>query len=151
MEFRFAQSTDADFLRCSEALEAYLNEAVGGAQKRAAFAPFNVLEGILDILLAYDADKIAACACLKPYDAKSLLVKRVWVFPEYRGRHIGRELLIRLEERALERGYTVLLLQTRRECRNAILLYESLGYVPTENFPPYEGMLEALCYQKCIG
>lgn len=146
--FRWVDGDHPDFAACSESLEAYLNEAAGGAAKRSAFAPFNSLAGIHDVLLAYDQETVAGCACLKPYDAEALLVKRVWVFPEYRGRHIARRLLAQLEQRAKEQGYSALLLQTRQECRAAERLYQGAGFVRVENFPPYEGLKEALCYRK---
>lgn len=148
IRYRWADGDHPDFVACSERLEAYLNEAVGGAGKRRAFAPFNSLEGIHDVLLAYDGETVAGCACLKPYDAAAVTLKRVWVSPEYRGRHIARNLLARLEQRARELGYSVMLLQTRQECRAAVRLYRTAGYERTENFPPYEGMKEALCYRK---
>ena len=148
--FRWVDGDHPDFVTCSESLEAFLNAAAGGAEKRRAFAPLNALEGIHDVLLAYDQETVAGCACLKPYDGEALLVKRVWVFPEYRGRHIARRLLARLEQRAKEQGRSALLLQTRRECCAAERLYQSAGFERVENFPPYEGLKEALCYRKAL-
>lgn len=148
--YRSTNSADPDFVSLSNLLESYLNQVVGGAENRQAYRTLNALDDSMKVLLAYDGEQAVGCACLKPFGEDSMLVKRVFVRPEYRGHHISRELLVRLSERAKELGCKTLLLQTRAECQIAVKLYESLGYVQIPNFPPYEQMPEALCYRKDI-
>lgn len=145
-----ADGTNPDFVQLSNFLETYLNQMVGGAEKRQAYKSLNALEGIQEVLLAYEGEQAIGCACLKPYSEDAVMLKRVFVRPEYRGHHISTELLTRLEVRAKELGYKQMLLQTRAECIVAVKLYESLGYEQVPNFPPYEGMSEALCYRKVL-
>lgn len=146
--YRFVDGDNEDFVKLSDTLEDYLNEVVGGADKRKAYKGLNALEGIHEVLLAYDGDKAIGCSCLKPYDAQSVMLKRVYVAPEYRGNHISTNILKMLELRAKDLGFKKMLLQTRLECTVAVNLYESLGYKQVANFPPYDKMPEALCYEK---
>lgn len=148
ISYKFVDGTNKDFVKLSESLEDYLNDVVGGADKRKAYKGLNALDGIHEVLLAYDGDKAVGCSCLKPYNSQSVMLKRVYVAPEYRGHHISSNILKMLELRAKELGFTKMLLQTRKECSVAVKLYESLDYKLIANFPPYDKMPEALCYEK---
>ena len=65
-------------------------------------------------------------------------LKRMYVAPEARGRGIARALLERLEEEAVDLGYTTLWLETGTEQPEAIALYESHGYEPIAGFGRYK-------------
>jgi N-acetylglutamate synthase-like GNAT family acetyltransferase len=65
------------------------------------------------VLIAWDGNTAVGCAGLKRYNAADAEIKRVWVEPPYRNRHIAREMMIRLEQKALEGGYSRTILQTR--------------------------------------
>jgi ribosomal protein S18 acetylase RimI-like enzyme len=63
-----------------------------------------------------------------PHDRASL--EWLMVAPAYRRRGIGRELVETVERAALERGETEITLETHADWREAVRLYERLGYVP---------------------
>jgi len=63
-------------------------------------------------------------------------VKRMYVAPQWRARHLGSALLDRLLAAAGERGATIVRLDTVRFMAEAQRLYRSRGFVER---PPYEG------------
>jgi GNAT superfamily N-acetyltransferase len=63
-------------------------------------------------------------------------VKRMYVAPDWRNRHVGSAILDRLLDQAGELGATTVLLDTCRFMTKAQQLYRSRGFVER---PPYEG------------
>lgn len=144
----WTDGTDKDFSDFSLRMEAYYNQMVGGAQNRKSFIPYNAPDDIHDVLIVYDAGMPIACAGMKEYDAESAEIKRVWVEEAYRGRHIAGTMMAMLERCAREKGYRRMILQTRETCTDAVGLYQSIGYRPISNYPPYDTMELAVCYGK---
>ncbi len=58
----------------------------------------------------------------------------MYVIPEARGRGVARLLLVALEERGRELGYTIARLDTGPKQPSARHLYESAGYAAIPNF-----------------
>ncbi len=88
------------------------------------------------LLLAYVDGTPVGVACLKELGNNTGEVKRMYVRPEYRGRGIGRALLEKLIEEAIEIGYDRLKLDSARFMQEAHHLYRSMGFTQIE---PYEG------------
>ena len=63
-------------------------------------------------------------------------MKRMYVRPQFRGRHIGRLLAERLLDEARAAGYTLMKLDTNTAPKfaPAIALYRSLGFVECERY-----------------
>ena len=59
--------------------------------------------------------------------------------------------MARLEEWAAELGYTRAVLETGTSQPEAIGLYESIGYHRIDNYPPYVGVQNSVCYEKRLG
>jgi putative acetyltransferase len=78
----------------------------------------------------------AACGGLKFYDG-SAEVKRVYVRPDFRGRGLGRAMMEHLERHAVSRGASILRLETGILQKEAIGLYEAMGYREIEAFGEY--------------
>lgn len=148
--YRWKDGTDSDFVKFSVAMENYYNRLVGGAQNRKDFIPYNHLADIHNVLMVYDGGKPVACGSFKEYNRGVAEIKRIWVSPDYRGRHISKEIMARLEGKARELGYRRLILQTREACMEAVALYEAAGYERIPNYPPYNEMQLAVCYAKEI-
>lgn len=148
IDYIWTDGTHSDFVRFSVCLEHYFNEMVGGERNRKAFVPYNALDDIHDVLIFYDGKTPVACASFKERDEATAEIKRVWVEPPYRGKHIAPELLKLLEERAAGKGYRYMVLQTREACSEAVGLYETNGYHKIPNYPPYTDMELAVCYRK---
>jgi len=78
-----------------------------------------------------------ACGGLRLVAADVGELKRMYVVPTARRRGIARALLHHLEDGARLLGASRLRLETGLNQPEAIALYESAGYQPTEPFGPY--------------
>jgi ribosomal protein S18 acetylase RimI-like enzyme len=86
------------------------------------------------ILIAWSDDAAAGCVALRPIDAKTCEMKRLYVRPEFRGNAIGPALAREIIAEAKKRGYARMRLDTLPSMQNAIALYESLGF---KDIAPY--------------
>jgi GNAT superfamily N-acetyltransferase len=78
------------------------------------------------------------CAGLRRHDEGVVEVKRMFVRAAHRRRGHARTLLRALEDRARDRGYRRVLLETGTAQPEAIALYTSEGYLPTAGFGHYK-------------
>ena len=148
LRFIWTGGNNEDFRRFYDITEQYYNRIAGGAGNRLPFVPFNLSSSVSDVLLVFLEDCASACAGLKTYSEQDAEVKRVWVEPAYRGRHIATMMMYRIEERAQMRGYGRVILQTREIMADATGLYTKLGYHRIDNYPPYDRLEDAICYAK---
>lgn len=146
--YKWTGPTNEDFRRFYLITEAYYDSLVGGNSNRAGFVPYNISESIQDVLIAYISDKAVACAGLKKYNESDAEIKRVWVQPEYRGKHIASAMMDMIEEKACHMGFNRTILQTREQMTSAVKLYISRGYYHTDNYPPYDELEGAVCLAK---
>ncbi|RDA90838.1 hypothetical protein CP533_1535 [Ophiocordyceps camponoti-saundersi (nom. inval.)] len=104
------------------------------------------------LLLAVDAvshDRVLGCVAVRPLDLdhgrrRACEMKRLFVWPEVRGRGISRALVRHVVRTAREAGYDEMMLDTLPRMRAAIELYASEGFVPTE--PYYHNPLGGAIY-----
>lgn len=75
-------------------------------------------------------------------------VKRMWTHPRHRGRGLARWVLSLVEREAAQRGCRHLRLETGTAQPEAVALYESSGYAPTEPFGPWAHEPSARFYAK---
>ncbi|MCX7709926.1 MAG: GNAT family N-acetyltransferase [Clostridia bacterium] len=150
MEIVYTDGTNKDFIALCQMLDANLNEIVGGEKQRKQYAQYNTLKDIHDAILIYIDEMPVACASFKFYDEHAAEVKRVFVRKEYRGKGISKQLMRVLEERARNKGYSKLILETGSLLVEAIGLYNKLGYKVIENYGQYKEMKESICMEKKI-
>lgn len=109
------------------------------------------------LLIAVDAatDAVLGCIALRPLRLEPVYLasrptglrycelKRLFVYPEARGRQVARTLLAEALKCAQAEGYDEMLLDTLSRMTAAIRLYESQGFEPTEAYysSPLEGTL----------
>lgn len=93
--------------------------------------------------------RAVACAAWKSHPDGQAEIKRVYVQPAYRHGGLARKLLVAVETRVAERGYSRLLLETNPSFTDAVRLYQRYGFQPTEPFGPYT-CLCTLCMGKPI-
>jgi GNAT superfamily N-acetyltransferase len=85
-------------------------------------------------LIARAGNDPVGCAGVRLLDAHTAEIKRMYVAAHARGHGIGRHLLEHLEQHAVSRGVTRIMLETGRRNTAALALYHRTGYVPC---PPY--------------
>ena len=115
-----------------------------------AYAPFNALQKISAVVVAMVDGEPAGCGAFKPFDDHSVEVKRVFVKPAFRGRGLSKAVMDELEKWAAETGCSQAVLETGTNQQEAMSLYEGIGYRRIDNFEPYVGMKESVCYQKTL-
>lgn len=150
MKIKITNGQNRDFIRLCHALDHYLNELVGGEENRSQYIPYNALDDIHDVLVAYDDTAPIGCASFKRYDRDSAEVKRVFVQSNYRGTGVGRKLMESLERLARDKGYSYLILESGEPLVAAMHLYRSLGYQVIPNYGQYVNMAESVCMRKQI-
>lgn len=139
-------SSNSDFQMLIEALDEDLLIRNGEAQLK--YRPYNKVDMIKHVVVVYVDNKPVGCGAFKKYDEKSVEIKRMFVFPEMRGKQLAAGILQELENWAMEEGYTKAVLETGYKQTEAIHLYTKAGYYLTENYGQYVGMEESICYRK---
>ena len=76
----------------------------------------------------------AGCVALRGIDATRCEMKRMFVYPEYHGRGVGRALAEAVLDAGRAAGYRSMLLDTSVRQREAQALYRRLGF---HDVPPY--------------
>lgn len=82
------------------------------------------------LLLATLDGQPAGCVGLKPYDAVTAEVNRLYVRPAFRGHNIGWQLIDKLISEARHSGYQRLVLDTHISMKKAHIIYEGFGFKP---------------------
>ena len=96
------------------------------------------------VLLARCDGEAAGLAAMRPINADTCEMKRLYVRPNFRGRDLGRLLAEALIAEARACGYRTMLLDTLASMQAARALYRSLGFRPTA--PYYANPLPGVTY-----
>lgn len=86
------------------------------------------------------------CGAIRPLTPNIAELKRMFSDRSVPG--VGRALLAFLETSTKEMGYSELRLGTRHINQRAVNFYEKYGYIRIENYGPYIGRTEAVCFSK---
>jgi GNAT superfamily N-acetyltransferase len=143
----YTNSGNPDFIMLCQRLDDNLNGVIG-AEKQADYNQYNLLHDIHDVWIAYEDNTPVGCAAFKQYENNVAEVKRVFVMPKYRGRSTARAMMKALEEKALEKKYEKLILETGKHLKEAISLYQKFGYTIIENYGQYKDFPDSICMQK---
>jgi GNAT superfamily N-acetyltransferase len=91
------------------------------------------------LLLAYFEGVAAGCVALRRLDTEACEMKRMFVYPQFHGRGIGRALGQAIVDAARNAGYSVMRLDTSVRQKEAQQLYKKLGFrriYPYHELPP---------------
>ncbi|MEN4559125.1 GNAT family N-acetyltransferase [Pantoea agglomerans] len=92
--------------------------------------------------------KAVGCGAIRPFTQNIAELKRM--FSDRSESGIAGALLTFLEKSAKEMGYIEVRLETRHINYRAVNFYMKNGYVPIENYGPYIGRTEAICFSKAL-
>lgn len=141
-------SDNKDFRHLTGLLDFELNILYGDAQ--AQYRPYNIIESIDTVVVAYE-DKIPlGCGCFKPFDMKTVEVKRIFVLPEHREKGIARSIMQELEQWAHNSGYSTAVLETGIKQTAAMQFYSHFGYARIDNYGQYIGNANSICMSKSL-
>jgi putative acetyltransferase len=90
----------------------------------------------------------AACGGIKLFGTEYGEIKHMYVRPAFRGRGYGKRMLDHLVDYARQRGVSLLRLETGIHQREAIGLYERMGFQRIPPFPPYWEDPLSRCYER---
>ncbi len=92
----------------------------------------------------------AGCGGVKLFGPSYGEVKRMYVRPQFRGRGFAKLMLKHLADYALERGITVLRLETGIHQHEAIGLYERMGFYRIRPFGTYKEDPLSIFFEKLL-
>lgn len=141
-------SDNKDFGDLVIQLDAYLRILDG--EDHAFYAQFNKSNLLKNALVCYENEVAVGIGAYKEYDAETVEIKRMYTLPEYRGKGIAKAIVTELELWAKEEGYQFAILETGYLQKDAIGLYQKLGYEITDNFGQYIGVENSVCMKKSL-
>lgn len=98
------------------------------------------------LYIVYFDEQLAGCIGLRKIDNENCEMKRLYVRPEFRGNHIGNELVNRIIDDAKEIGYKFMLLDTFPFLENAIHMYKNFGFYEISSYN--NSPMDSLIYMK---
>ncbi|MDQ6624855.1 MAG: GNAT family N-acetyltransferase [Verrucomicrobiota bacterium] len=126
----------------AEVDEIYGNDAPSGVELPGMNVPRAVF------VISRDGDETVGCGAIRPLNETVAEVKRIYVAPARRGQGIARQIMLTLEQRARENGFSETWLETGLRQPAAIRLYENLGYTRIAGFGDYKDDPLSVCYAK---
>ena len=137
---------DEGFLELVGLLDAEL--AARDGSDHGFYHQYNGLVGLERVVLGSCDGRAVACGGMKAFGRDALEVKRMFTRGDCRGLGLGGRVLEALEEWAREDGFRRIVLETGKRQPEAIALYVRHGYVRTENYGPYKGIANSVCFEK---
>ncbi len=86
------------------------------------------------LYLAYYDGELAGCIGLRRIDGMNCEMKRLYVRPQFRGKHLGDFLVKHIIEDAKSIGYTYMLLDTLPFLQSAIYMYKKYGFYEISSY-----------------
>lgn len=115
-------------------IDAYFDQAAFDEELASLPGKYAPPEG--DLLLARCDDKPAGCVALRRIDRRACEMKRMFLYPHFHGKGVGRRLGETLIQQARSVGYELMRLDTSWRQQAAQTLYAKLGFKRIE--PYYE-------------
>ncbi|AIT80509.1 GNAT family N-acetyltransferase [Novosphingobium pentaromativorans] len=101
---------------------------------------------------AWDGERLAGCGAIKHLDEGHGELKSMRAAPDYRGKGVGKAILLHLLTVARERGYTRVSLETGKPeaFRAARQLYLANGFVECPPFGDYVSDAFSMCMTRAL-
>jgi putative acetyltransferase len=140
------QSDNKDFHSLVNLLDDELNSTYGKVQDQ--YDKLNKINNVDTVIIVYQDNNLVGCGCFKIFNKDSIEIKRMFVKAEVRGNGIAKMLLLELEKWAVEKGFSTSILETGIKQMAAMRLYAKLGYSRINNYGPYAGNANSICFSK---
>lgn len=143
--------TDADhidFRTLVKALDQELTVIYG--EKQSFYNPFNTLNQIKNVVIAFSNGMPMGCGAMKKFDDNSMEIKRMYILPAHRNKGVAHLILNELEDWAKELNYKECVLETGNKQPDAIRLYQKAGYEIIPNYGQYKDETESICMKKVL-
>lgn len=114
------------------------------------FKAAQIADGRGTFLVARLDGRAIGCGAIRLLNDSTAEVKRMYVEPELRGRHVGRAVLDALQKTARELGVRRLVLETGIHQQAAIALYLQAGFTQCDCWGEYTTSPTSVCYEKPI-
>ena len=101
------------------------------------------------LAVAWAGEEAAGCVALRKLDERRGEFKRLYVRPAFRGQGLGRRLVEWVMEQARGAGYAELVADTMPEMREALALYEQMGFARTAAYAD-QATTGAVCIRKVL-
>ncbi len=141
-------SSNPDFVSLVAKLDADL--AIRDGDEHAFYDQFNKIDRIRHAMIGIADDNPVTCGAFVPINKQEVEIKRMYTLPKFRGQGLASALLAELESWAKELHYTDALLETGLRQPEAIALYHKCGYHLIENYGPYVGVENSVCFRKTL-
>lgn len=123
--------------------------SITGCSGNASFDFDDMTDSRSCFAVARDDNGIAlGCGAIRPFDANTAEMKRVYARDKNSG--VGKKVVQFLEQRAVELGYSKIILETRIVNEKAVSFYLRNGYTIIQNYGKYAGHEEAVCFEKIL-
>ncbi|MNV84132.1 putative N-acetyltransferase YsnE [compost metagenome] len=124
------------------------NLSANNGEDNAFFTQFNKTDTIKHAVVAYIDGNAVGCGAIKEYGPQIMEIKRMFVHPEFRRQGIAKKILEQLEIWANELKYETCILETGNKQKEAVTLYQKVGYELIPNYGQYENVESSICMQK---
>ena len=124
--------------------------SANNGEDQAFFTQFNKTDAIKHAIVAYIDGNAVGCGAIKEFGEETMEIKRMFVHPEFRRQGIAKKILEQLEIWANELKYETCILETGNKQKEAVILYQKLGYEVIPNYGQYEKVESSICMQKKI-
>lgn len=142
------ESQNSDFVDLVRLLD---NELAGrDGEDHAFYHQFNQIQNIRFAVVLYENKLPVAIGAIKPWDEKTMEVKRMFVLPDKRNLGYASRVLKELEIWAKEMGYDKCILETGKQQPEAIQLYLKNNYNIRPNYGQYVGVENSVCFEKVL-
>jgi putative acetyltransferase len=114
-------------------------------------APYNFVDESFRVIVVQENDRQVGCGCFRPVAETGVVeIKRMYVAPTLRNKGVGKMILAKLEQWAMEEGFVRAKLETGIRQPEAIAAYEKSGYTRIPNYEPYVNVKESICLMKIL-
>jgi GNAT superfamily N-acetyltransferase len=141
-------SEHQDFILLVKQLDAELATIDG--KEHDFYAQYNKIDHLKQVVIAYEDNKAVGCGAFKEIEPSCVEIKRMYTAKECRSKGVATQVLSELEKWASELLFLETRLETGKRQTNAIALYTSKAYQRIENYGPYVGVDNSLCFRKVL-